>query len=402
MDEIELLCPTVDSSSFSTQITIENRTAAIRSALTEIRDRAGAQFARLRIVVEPTGIYHQLLTRIARELGFRTTLVNAEHVVKMRTVVFGDTGKTDARDPHAIAAVADRGRTIVDRVLPEIYQVLRGWSSLYQIAENGLIEAKGRVHRAMKYLFPDFDFSTDFLYGPSGQAIMRCYGFDPHRLAGSSPAYVLGRLRRHSRILRSSVLRLVAQARSSATSTPTGPCHLIAVEHLRLAWVDYTTYFERREAARAKLEELYLSARTDDPHLPATVRGVVTTCGLARLFAELGPIRDFQSWRQVLKFGGLNIRERKSGRYVGLNKITHKGRPQLRRVVMQLVLPLVPRRGLFGAYYKRKTELQKMPGPKAMTAVARKFVKMIWGWAHSMAAFDAERVFNAAHAERAA
>jgi transposase len=273
---------------------------------------------------------------------------------------------------------------------------------LYQIAENGLIEAKGRVHRAMKYLFPDVDFSTDFLYGPSGQAIMKCYSFDPHGLAAASPADVLRRLRRHSRILRLSVSRLVAQARSSATSTPTGPCHSIAVEHLRLAWADYTTYWERREAARAKLEELYLSARADDRQLPAAVRGVVTTCGLARLFAEVGPIRDFQSWRQLLKFGGLNIRERQSGRYVGLNKITHKGRPQLRRVVMQLVLPLVPRRSLFGAYYERKTGLQKMPGPKAMTAVARKFVKMIWGWAHSMAAFDAERVFNAAHAERAA
>ena len=346
-------------------------------------------------MAEPTGIYHQLLLRIGRSVGLRTALVNTEHVVKMRTVVFGDDGKTDARDPHAIAAVADRGRLIVDRVLPETYQVMRGWSALYQIAEEAMIEAKGRVHRALKYLFPDLDFSSDFLYSPSGQAIMKCYEFDPHRLSAITPSRALSRLRQHSRILRSSVERLIAQARHSATTIPSGACHEIALQHLRLAWADYLTSMQRREAARTKLEAVYAAARVDDPRLPVPQHGVVTACGLARLFAQLGPIDDFESWRQMLKFGGMNIRQRQSGRYVGQNKITHKGRPQLRCVAMQLVLPLVRRGALFGDYYAQKTGVQKMPGPKAMTAVARKFIKMIWGWTRSATVFDAERVFRA-------
>ena len=396
MDEIHIVCPPFEERAFSNTTTVANRTEAIRHALEEIRDRAGAgRFARLRVVAEPTGIYHQLLLRIARSIGFRTALVNAEHVVKMRTVVFGDDGKTDARDPHAIAAVADRGRLILDRVLPEVYQVMRGWSALYDIAEDAMIEAKGRVHRALKYLFPDFDFSSDFLYSASGQAIMKCYEFDPHRLSASTPSRVHQRLRRHCRILRSSVERLLRQARSSATAVPGGACHEISLEHLRLAWSDCTRSMQRREAARAKLEELYRCARREDPRLPAPEHRIVTACGLARLFAELGPIHDFESWRQILKFGGMNIRQRQSGRYIGQNKITHKGRPQLRRVTMQLILPLVRRGALFGQYYAQKTDVQRMPGPKAMTAVARKFIKMIWGWARAADAFDAQRVFCA-------
>jgi transposase len=396
MDQIHVVCPPLGEEGFSETFTIENRSEPIRRALEDIRDRAGERRRpRLRVVAEPTGIYHQLLLRIARSVGLRTALVNAEHVVKMRTVVFGDDGKTDARDPHAIAAVADRGRLIVDRVLPEIYQVMRGWSALYQIAEEAMIEAKGRVHRALKYLFPDLDFSSDFLYSASGQAIMKCYEFDPHRLSATTPSRVLRRLRQHSRILRSSVDRLVTQARHSATTIPAGACHEISLQHLRLAWADYTTSNQRREAARAKLEEVYAAARIDDPRLPAPERAVVTACGLARLFAELGPVDDFESWRQVLKFGGMNIRQRQSGRYIGQNKITHKGRPQLRCVAMQLVLPLVRRGALFGDYYAQKTGVQKMPGPKAMTAVARKFIKMIWGWTRTATAFDAQRVFRA-------
>ena len=41
-----------------------------------------------------------------------------------------------------------------------------------------------------------------------------------------------------------------------------------------------------------------------------------------------------------------------------------------------------------------KTKVEKMPGNKAMTAVARKFVKMIWGWARATDGFDAARVFT--------
>lgn len=205
---------------------------------------------------------------------------------------------------------------------------------------------------------------------------------------------MLHRSRRRSRILRSSVCRLLQQARSSASTTPNGALRELALEYLRLAWQDYTAQFDRRELARKKLQELYERARGHDPRLPAPVARVVTACGLARLFAELGPLSDFQSWRQVYRLAGLNLRERQSGRYVGQIKITHKGRPQLPRVAMQLVLPLVRKAELFGAYYAQKSNVQKMPGPKAMTAVARKFLKMTWGWYHSESAFDATRVFR--------
>ena len=94
------------------------------------------------------------------------------------------------------------------------------------------------------------------------------------------------------------------------------------------------------------------------------------------------------------RYGGLNLCERRSGKYVGQTRISRKGRPQLRRVLNELVLPLVRRGSLYGDYYHhRKTSAEKMEGTKAMTAVSRKLVKMIWGWSHSKGGFDAARVF---------
>jgi transposase len=394
MQSVHMFCPALGASSFPRVYTIDNYTDPLRRQLITFRDAArSAGHSEIRLVLEPTGIYDRLLVQIAREVGFEVKFVNGEDVAKMRQVIFGDFGKTDERDPRAIDAVTMHGRTIIARDLPPVFRLLRGWGKIYQDAEDEIIEAKGRIHRALKLLFPDFAFSTDFLYSRSGHAIMRCYGWSPHRIAGDSPSRAFERLRKHSRILRRSIERLLAQARASVTSTPNGALGELAQQQLALAWEEPRRHDERRAKARVKLEELYCEARTADARLPEPVKGVVSLIGLARLFAEIGPLDDFVSWRQILRYGGLNLCERKSGKYVGQTRISRKGRPQLRRILNELVLPLVRRGCLYGDYYHRKTGVEKMEGTKAMTAVSRKLVKMIWGWSHSKHAFDAGRVF---------
>ena len=94
-----------------------------------------------------------------------------------------------------------------------------------------------------------------------------------------------------------------------------------------------------------------------------------------------------------MRYAGLNIRMRQSGRYQGLNKISKKGRPLLRKVLQHIVLPLVRQGCLYGSYYARKKEQEKMPGNKAMTCVARHFLKKFHGWYKSGEAFNRERFF---------
>jgi transposase len=394
MDTLNLVCPSLARPGFKPEWEIQNGSEAIRATLDSILHLARLSgFEQVNVVVEPTGVYHRLLLRIARALGCQTNLVDASHVVKMREVIFGDPGKSDERDPLAIHAVAMQGRLIVDRQLPEVYRLLRHRSKLYEDAEVAIIDAKSRIHRIMTLLFPDFSFTTDFLYGPSGSAIYRCYGLNPHRIAGLTPARILDRLRKQSRILRSSVTRLLADARQSVETTESGRCNELLEHELDLAWRDLEIACERHQVEREAIEALYEEARQADPRLPSAQTKVISAVALGRFFAETGPLSDYQSWRQVLPMGGLNLCERKSGKYVGQTKISRRGRPRMRTVLNHIALPLVKRSGLFGAYYGRKCEMEKMPGKKAMTAVSRKIVKMLWGWYHSGVAFDAKRVF---------
>ena len=95
-----------------------------------------------------------------------------------------------------------------------------------------------------------------------------------------------------------------------------------------------------------------------------------------------------------MRYGGLNICMRKSGRYQGQNKISKKGRSLLRKVLYHIVLPLVKKRALYGSYYDRKRQIEKMPGTKAMVCVARHFLKKFYGWYRSGEAFSHERFFS--------
>ena len=402
--KLNLMCRELSSPGASAEWEIANRTAAITSTLLAIWERAQARgITALRVVVEPTGIYHKLLLRIAAGLGFETGMVDAGHVKKMRAVLFGDDGKTDMRDPYAIEAVAAQGRLIADRRHAEVYSLLRQWGKIYSDAEVALIDAKSRVHRALTLLFPDFDFTTDFLYGPSGQAIVRCFGLDPHAIATLDAARIYARLRRHSRILRSSVVRLLAQARQTVAAVSRSRITELHARDLAFAWEDFEHAARRRQTARQELETLYDEARVFDPLLPTLVAGsAISKLAMARLLGEAGPLGAYSSWRQLLRMAGTNLRERKSGKYVGQTRIARTGRPLLRAILNQMALPLVKRDRLFGSYYHYKTGVQKMPGAKAMTAVGRKIVKMIWGWYRSGAAFDARRVFTCAGEHRRA
>ncbi len=98
------------------------------------------------------------------------------------------------------------------------------------------------------------------------------------------------------------------------------------------------------------------------------------------------------SWRMLLRYAGLNIQMRQSGQYRGQNRISKKGRPLLRKILGQVILPLVRRTGLYGDYYQRKR--LSMPGRKAMIAVMRHFLRKLHGWYRSGQAFNAERYFS--------
>ena len=148
---------------------------------------------------------------------------------------------------------------------------------------------------------------------------------------------------------------------------------------------------QQKDSIEQLMIETYEDLRRAHPELPTETKGVFTNRLLARLFAEIGPPSDFGSWRQLMRYAGLNLIERQSGKYRGKTKLSRRGRSRIRDVLNRMALPLTTKTGLFGDYYHAKKE-SGMAGNKAMVAVMRKLLKMIWGLSQTSAHFERDRV----------
>jgi len=157
---------------------------------------------------------------------------------------------------------------------------------------------------------------------------------------------------------------------------------------------DYQEQYKRKEEIVEKMIEILRRLRVEDPNIPPPTPGVISEKNIARLLGQTGPLSDFSHWRKLMRYFGLNIRMRQSGKYQGQYKITKKGRPLGRKVLENIALPLVKKIGLYGEYYILKKETEKRPGNKAMTIVMRNFLKKFYGWYKSGEAFDPKRFFE--------
>lgn len=373
-----------------------NRTTTIMGRLETYRQIAEAHGMKtLRIICEPTGEYHNKLFRTARKMGFLTCFVNAESVAKFRLIETNDTGKTDTKDPRVIRSLGRLDKIITHRMIGGEYMALRKLGKIYDEVDQTNTQVRCRINRVLVELFCDYSFKKDFLYSRSGLGLLEAYGCNPYRIVKTGYTRFSTRMRKVApRIQTRTLQRLWEDALSSVRNEQPEDYIDIVEGHLRVLIKEWAWQILRKEEIVRRMVEILQDLRSKDPNIPPATPGVINDKNMARLLGETGPLNDFANWRMVMRYGGLNLRMRQSGKYQGQNKISKKGRPLLRKVLQHIVLPLVREGCLYGSYYSRKKDQEKMPGNKAMTCVARHFLKKFYGWYKSGEAFNKERFFS--------
>lgn len=349
----------------------------------------------LRIICEPTGHYESKLLRTARSKSFFTSYVNAESVAKFRVIETNDTGKTDTKDPRVIKTLGKLNKVIRHRIMPEEYMILRKLNSIYDDIDKVIISLRCRIDGLLTELFCDYSFKSGFLYSTSGLALVKHFGANPYRIIKAGFQKFSTCMKKTAPLIRTqSLKRLWRDAQSSVFNDQHE--EYIALQELYLSEFleDWKVQMQRKEKVIEKMIAIVERLREEDPHIPPPTSGVISEKNIARLLGETGPLSDFTHWRMLMRYGGLNIRMRQSGKYQGYNKISKRGRRLIRKVLQNIALPLVRRNCLYGEYYHRKKEVDKMVGNKAMTCVSRHFLRKFYGWYKSGESFNKDRFFT--------
>lgn len=349
----------------------------------------------LRIICEPTGEYHNKLMRAARRHGCFTNFVSGEAVAKFRIIETNDDNKTDQKDPRVIATLGKLNKVIKYRILSDDYLMLRKLHKMYDDCDVDITSIRCKINRLLVELFCDYSFKPDFIYSRSGQSLMLNYDGNPYRIIADGFDSFSDKMRQYApRIQKRTLERLYEDAEQSVLNQlPQGYLGVLE-DHLCNLMTDYQRILKRKEKIIGDMMDILKRLRVNDPLIPPPTPSVISEKNLARFLAETGPLSDFTSFRQLMRYAGLNLRTRQSGKYQGQNKISKKGRVLLRKIMNAIALPLVRKGQLYGDYYHSKKEKTKMPGNKAMTIIARKLLKKIFGWYRSGKEFDTTRFFT--------
>jgi len=383
-----------DGRTFHFEDELPNATDSIENALDHLAlIAADAGLEGLCVVSEPTGGFERKLLKTARRLGHKSALVSAEHVAQLKKVESNDTGKTDHKDPRVMHLVVRLGKTQRDRLLPPIYARLRQLNAFYDDEERALASCKTHLFAIIQTLFPDFDKTAHFTFSTSGDALAQAYAFNPYRIVRAGRRRFSAAMKRRVPNIRTSTLEhLFACAELSVRHEMDADELHILESRFQSLWHDVQVHRGRMAALRQQITDLgaELKAAGHLPPLDEHISGV-TLFALARIAGETGPLSDFHSSRALLRYAGLNIRERSSGTFKGKCKISKKGRALLRKVLGQAVFPLIKRKALYGRYYHGKRGHGAI-GSKVRVAVMRKFLVMLYSLALSGDAFDPVRL----------
>ena len=373
---------------------IVNRSTEIASSLKTYLNLAHeAGFKNIRIVCEPTGPYSINLLSVAKSLNCLTAYVNPESVNKSKVIETNEIGKTDKIDTEVIHSLAIRNKVLIHRTYSRHYARLRTLNSHYEDNDRRYVSSRNHVSSTLVILFPDFSMGVDTLYSKTGLALYNHFRFNPWRITAIGFNEFLRIMRLHAKGIRKTTICKIWE---DAQSTCQHNCDDIAYCNEDIFcdhYEDYILYNERRNRIRQQMINTLKELRKSDLKIPKSRKGFISEFHVARLIAETGPLSDFAHFRQLVNYIGMHLRERQSGLFKGQTKLSKKGRPPARKVLSQIVLPLLTKNSLYGPAYHEEKERTGKSGTKLMVKYMRKFLKSFYGLYKSNLEFDECRLF---------
>jgi len=362
----------------------------INELITEYQLRGGDQ---LEFICEPTGGLQHKLMLVAQRNAARVHYVDTERMYNARMITYGNSEKTDEKDPGAM-----RNLYLIGRHRPAIprdvlHQTVRSISQEYEDLSQQAVRARNKIHGLLGYVFVDYKKSAGFTFSRSGQALAKEFSFCPQFIVQAGYEEFTRRLKVHVPRMRWSTLQQIwemAQRSVAITDTDFPDPRLEYMVTLYEQWM-------RLEARKSELKErlqeyaqLYQEQGLLPEHLPPTVSPWM----VVRVIAETGSLEGFTHIRQLWAYLGLKLARRQSGKYKGHIKITKKGSSLARKLLFQICLPLVKKDGCLHSAYKRQNPKGKRGGKgiRAMTSVMRKFVKIIFAMHQSGEPFQMNRL----------
>lgn len=329
---------------------------------------------------ESTGPYAEPLLHFLKNKGVRLVQVNPLHTKRLKELQGNSPNKTDRKDPKVIADIIELGHALTV-VIPESTSAeLR---RLTQARERSIRRRTALLNQMQDLVFVIF---SEFLGVMKG-------------VQSKSSQYLLKHCPTPDEIAEKDVDRLAQElkkisrgrlTRQRAMALHEAACGSVGIEEgqksIVLEIMECISSVEACERFIANTEKEMASYLREIPYSKCILSikgiGIVTVAGL---IGEVGDFGQFRTISEIMKHAGLDLYEISSGKRKGKRRISKRGRPLLRKLLFFAALNTVRRGGVMERCYRRYRE--RMPRQKALVAVSRKLLRIIFALVHNHSSF---------------
>lgn len=346
--------------------------------------------ANMQIIVgcEPTGHYWFPLAGHLKDKGILLVTVNPYHVKQTKELDDNSPTKTDLKDPKTIAKLVIGGNYGIPYIPEGIYADLREAVSSRDRINKELNASANRIQRWLKIYFPEYlDVYKNF-DSTSGLMVLEQAPL-PEDVIGLGIEGVV-------KIWRAAKLRAIGRKR--ATTLVESAHNSIGIKggncarlELQMLLEDYKTKKRQMEMIEEVLTKETMKVPNVEKLLAIKGIGIITVAGF---IAEVGDIRRFDSPKQIQKLAGFELKRNSSGKHKGQTTISKRGRKRLRRVLYQVVLPMLRSNPEFREVYEYYTHRVKNPlkGKQAVIAVSCKLIRVFYALLSNGEEYDAAKL----------
>ena len=346
---------------------------------------------------EPTGHYWFAFSKYVSDHQMTLVMVNPFSVKKIKELDDNSPKKTDAKDPKTIAKLVVDGRYSIPYMPEGIYAEIRDLVySRDRIMKQHNVSAN-RIQRWLSIHFPEYLGIYKRFDAASGLAVLEQAPLpkDIIALGVSGIRKIWHDKRLRGRGVTEDRAKILVEAAHNSVGLDGG---YGTKSELYMLLEEHRLWTSQLETVNKVLEETILKVEYVEKLLDIKGIGIVTIAGF---IAEVGDVRRFKSPKQIQKYAGLEIVENSSGKHKGRSRISKRGRRKLRKILYQVMIPLLARNREFREIYDYYVTRVKNPLKRrqAMIAVSCKLIRVFYAVLTKGMDYDRVKLMSDIHRE---
>ena len=334
---------------------------------------------------ESTGPYAEALVHFMKARGVRLVQVNPMHTKRVKELQGNSPNKTDQKDPKIIADIIELGRALTV-VIPEGPAAeLRRLTQARERSTERHTALVNQLQSLLAIIFPEFLQVLNNVKTATAQCLLKhcptprslvAFGLD--NLTETMWDVSRGRMKEDR-------AKALYEAAEASIGVVEGQASILLETQAILAAMEASEKFT--EGLEKEMSHHLKQFPYSNCLLSIKGIGEVTAAGL---IGDVGDFRKYSTLGEIMKLAGLDLYEVSSGKHQGTRRISKRGRPLMRKLLYFFAVRSVRSGGLMEHQYQRYLD-RGMLKTKAVIAIARKLLRIIFAIVRDNSAFDYSR-----------